>query len=144
MKTANTKAARASTSGSLKSIQRTKAAVHAEARKLGLELHSNGEVLHKNVSDADPMNYVWGCAFGHSLVIDAVHAIRLNAELGYSPEEGLQNLLRDAFRNFDSSPALNGLDRRGLAVGVIYTISTLAAQAIQCADGLGRGRAFAN
>ncbi len=68
--------------------------------------------------------------------IDAVHAIRLNAELGYSPEEGVQNLLHDAFKNLDSSPTLNGLDRKGLAVGAIYTIAALAAQAIQGADAL--------
>lgn len=136
MTTANAKAAQTLTSGNRKPIQRTKAAVHAEARKLGLEVHPTGEVLHQNVSDADPMSFVWGCAFGHGLAIDAVHAIRLNAELGYSPEEGVQNLLSDAFKNLDSSPTLNGLDRKGLAVGAIYTIAALAAQAIQGADAL--------
>ncbi|MFY9184941.1 MAG: hypothetical protein WBJ45_05595 [Limnohabitans sp.] len=136
MTTANAKAAQTSTGGNLKSIQRTKAALHAKARKLGLNVHPTGEVLHQKVSDAAPMNFVWGCAFGHGLAIDAVHAIRLNAELGYSPEEGVQNLLRDAFKNLDSSPTLNGLDRRGLAVGAIYTIAALAAQAIQGADAL--------
>ncbi|PUE39198.1 hypothetical protein B9Z34_09540 [Limnohabitans sp. Hippo3] len=110
--------------------------MHAEARKLGLKVHPTGEVLHQNVSDAAPMNFVWGCAFGHGMAIDAVHAIRLNAELGYSPEEGVQNLLRDAFKNLDSSPTLNGLDRRGLAVGAIYTIAALAAHAIQGGGGL--------
>ena len=136
MKQPNEKATQISTSRDLKPIQRTKATVHAEARKLGLEVHPTGEVLHQNVSDAEPINFVWGCAFGHGLAIDAVHAIRLNAELGYSPEEGVQNLLSDAFRNLDSSPTLNGMDRRGLAVGAIYTIAALAAQAIQGADAL--------
>ena len=135
MKTANSKAAKIS-AGNLNPTQRTTAEVHAEARKHGLEVGPTGEVLHQNVSDADPENFIWGCAFGHGLAIDAVHAIRLNAELGYSPEEGVQNLLRDAFRNLDSSPTLNGMDRRGLAVGVIYTIAALAAQAIQGADAL--------
>lgn len=37
MTTANAKAAQTSTGGNLKSIQRTKAAVHAKARKLGLK-----------------------------------------------------------------------------------------------------------
>jgi hypothetical protein len=136
MKTASPKVVQTSIGGNLKPIQRTKATVHAEAHKLGLEVHPTGEVLHQNVSDAAPMNFVWGCAFGHGLAIDAVHAIRLNAELGYSPEEGVQNLLRDAFRNLDRSPTLNGVDRRGLAVGVIYTIAALAAQAIRGADAL--------
>lgn len=115
---------------------RTKAAIHAEARSLGLDVHSTGEVLHKDLSNAEPMDFVWGCAFGHGLAIDAVHSIRLNAELGFSPEEGVQNLLRDAFKQLDGSPSLNGKDRRGLAVGVIYTMAALAAHAIQRGDAL--------
>ncbi len=116
---------------------RTKAAIHAEARSLGLEVHStSGEVLPRDLSNAEPMDFVWGCAFGHGLAIDAVHSIRLNAELGFSPEEGVQNLLRDAFKQLDSSPSLNGKDRRGLAVGVIYTMAALAAHVIQRGDAL--------
>jgi len=136
MKTANAKAAKTSTSGNLNPTQRTTDEVHAEARELGLQVHSTGEVLHRNVSDSPSMDFVWGCAFGHSLAIDAVHAIRLNAELGFSPEEGIQHLLRDAFKHLDGSPVLNRIERRGLAVGTIYTIAALAAHAINLDDAL--------
>lgn len=129
MKTENQNTATTSTSGKSNPTPRTVSAVHAEARELGLDVHQTGEVLHRNVSDVEPMDFVWGCAFGHGLAIDAVHAIRLNTELGFSPDEGIQNLLRDAFGNLDRST--DGQDRRGVAVGVIHTIAALAANTIQ-------------
>lgn len=124
------------TSGKANKTHRTAADVHSEAIKLGLEVHRTGEVLHKTVSEAEPMEYAWGCAFGHGLAIDAVNAIRLNAELGYSAEEGVDSLLRDAFKNLACATTLNGRDRKGLAVGVIHTISALAAQVIERGDAL--------
>ncbi len=143
MKTVNVKTAKTLTSGKSKPTQRTTAEVHAEARERGLVVHPTGEVLHQtvevfhqNASDAEPINYSWGCALGNGLAIDAAHAIRLNDELGFSPEEGIQNLLSDAFRNLNRSTTVNDVSRRGLAVGVIYTIAALAAYAIQRPDAL--------
>lgn len=132
-----TKSTNTAKSGKTNTTPRTAADVHAEAIKLGLEVHRTGEVLHKTVSKAEPMDYVWGCAFGHQLALSAMHAIRLNAELGFAADEGVRNLLDDAYRNLNGSTALNGLDRRGLAVGVISTIAALAAHAIE------HGEAFA-